>query len=109
MGIDETNANMRTISEVKQLKTLNSASSPTSPYSSRPTTGAIQRNCSSFAARPVTIRVVAGAEGIVLMHVRSVVDSDLLVMVGREDTDLNWDQDQDVAEDVAVMTMDVIA
>lgn len=57
----------------------------------------------------MTIRVVVGAEGTVLMHVHWVVGSDLLVTVGHEDTDLNWDRDRDEVEDVVVTKMDVIA
>lgn len=52
---------------------------------------------------------MVGEVGIGLMHVHWVVGSGLLVTVGREDTDLNWEQDQDEGEDMAVMTMDVIA
>lgn len=43
------------------------------------------------------------------MHVHWVVGSDLLVTVGHEDTDLNWDRDRDEVEDVVVTKMDVIA
>lgn len=47
--------------------------------------------------------------GTALMHVHWVAGSDLLAMVGREDTDPHPDRDQDEGGDAVVTTMDAIA